>query len=227
MSTHLLPRPSEEFPSGRLRYVEQFGSTLAMNAFLKVMVALEALLCLGLLALTFKAQERLGNVKPLVVRIDPMGRAEPLRYDTARYEPQDREVRYFLTQFVQQHYSRRRATVRELYARSLYFLDGRLADVLMEANKKGKVLETFLAGDGEEIDINVVNVAIEELRAPPYKASVDFEKVYFGPDRTEIRREKYSAHFEFVIKDRVSNAMIPINPLGITITYFRQDQAFQ
>ena len=30
----------------------------------------------------------------------------------------------------------------------------------------------------------------------------------------------------FVIKDQVDNARIPINPLGLTITYFREDQAF-
>ena len=46
-------------------------------------------------------------------------------------------------------------------------------------------------------------------------------------DATELKREKYTAHFVFVVKDGVPNAMIPINPLGLTITYFREDQAFQ
>jgi hypothetical protein len=31
----------------------------------------------------------------------------------------------------------------------------------------------------------------------------------------------------FTIKDRVPNAWIPENPLGITISYFREDQAFE
>jgi hypothetical protein len=30
-----------------------------------------------------------------------------------------------------------------------------------------------------------------------------------------------------VVKDHVPNALIPVNPLGLTITYFREDQAFQ
>jgi len=51
--------------------------------------------------------------------------------------------------------------------------------------------------------------------------------VYYALGHTEIRREKYVASFVFVIKERVSNAMIPANPLGLTITYFREDQAFQ
>lgn len=29
-----------------------------------------------------------------------------------------------------------------------------------------------------------------------------------------------------VLQDQVDNAGIPINPLGLTITYFREDQAF-
>ena len=31
----------------------------------------------------------------------------------------------------------------------------------------------------------------------------------------------------FVLKDQIPNAMVPVNPLGLTITYFRVDQAFQ
>jgi hypothetical protein len=111
---------------------------------------------------------------------------------------------------------------------SLYFLDGRLADAAIEANRKTKTIETFLAGEGEEIEIAVKNVAIDDLREPPYRATVDFEKVYYTQhDHLEIRRERYVAHFVFVVKERVPNAMIPINPLGLTITYFREDQAFQ
>ena len=66
--------------------------------------------------------------------------------------------------FVQRHYSRVRATVRENYARSLYYLDGRLADATIEENKKNKTIETFLASRGDEIEVNVKNVAIEDLR---------------------------------------------------------------
>ena len=92
----------------------------------------------------------------------------------------------------------------------------------------GALQDKFLAGRSEEIEINVKNVSIEDLRAPPYHATVDFEKVYYSPhDRQEVRREKYTGNFVFVVKEQVSNAMIPVNPLGFTITYFRDDQAFQ
>jgi type IV secretion system protein VirB5 len=121
-----------------------------------------------------------------------------------------------------------RATVRDNYALSLYYLDGRLADALIEANKKNKTIETFLAGSGDEIEVSVKNVSIEDLRSPPYHATVDFEKTYYtAADHVPARREKYVANFVFGVKDQVPNAMIPVNPLGLTITYFREDQAFQ
>ena len=74
--------------------------------------------------------------------------------------------------------------------------------------------------------MKVTNVSIEDLRKPPYHATVEFEKVYFGLDHQESQREKYVANFLFIVRDRVPNNLIPVNPLGLTITYFREDQAF-
>ena len=62
-----------------------------------------------------------------VIRINEVGRAEAVSYADLDYRPQEAEIKYFLIQFVEQHYSRMPATVRENYARSLYFLDGKLA----------------------------------------------------------------------------------------------------
>ena len=71
------------------------------------------------------------------------------------------------------------------------------------------------------------NVTLDDLRQPPYRATVAFDKVYLAPaTRAELKRETFVAHVVFVLKDQVDNARIPINPLGLTITYFRDDQAF-
>ena len=120
-----------------------------------------------------------------------------------------------------------RATVRQQYAESLYFLDGRLADATIEANKKTGTIERFLTGSTEEIEVRVKNVTLEDLRQPPYRATVDFDKVYLSvATRAELRRETVVAHLVFVVNTQVDNARIPVNPLGLTITYFRDDQAF-
>lgn len=226
--TQLTPPPDEELAAARGQFVELYGTPLIVNRNLRIALLSLSAVCLGLVLLNLKTLQAFHDFKPLVIRINDIGRPEAVAYDSLTYQPRDAEIRYFLKEFVTEHYSRRRATVRENYARSLYFLEGRLADVTIEANKKGKTIQTFLAGEGPEIEVAVKNVSIEDLRTPPYKAAVDFEKTYYiYGDATVLKRETYTAHFVFIIKDRVPNSMIPVNPLGLTITYFREDQAFQ
>ncbi len=223
-----LPRPEKDLNSAKRHFVELYGSAIVTGNYLKIAVLCLAAACLGLLVLNLKTYQTFSRFKPLVIRINDVGRAEAVHYDSLEYQPRDAEIRYFLMDFVTKHYSRMRATARENFARSLYFLDGRLADATIEAHKKNKTIETFLAGQGQEIEVTVKNVSIEDMRTSPFRATVDFEKVYYNPgDSIEIKREKYAAHFVFVVKERVTNAMIPVNPLGLTITYFREDQAFE
>jgi type IV secretory pathway TrbF-like protein len=224
-----LMQPSDaDLRAARRQFIELYGTPLTAANYLRIGLACVSLVCLGLLVLNVKTFQTFHNFKPLVIRINDVGRAEAVAYDSLTYQPHDAEVRYFLIEFVTKHYSRMRATVRENFARSLYFLDGRLADAVIEANKKNRVIEDFLTGDGPQMDVAVKNVSIEDMRTPPYKATVDFDRVYYNSgDGAEMKREKYTSHIVFVVKDRVPNAMIPVNPLGLTITYFREDQAFQ
>jgi type IV secretion system protein VirB5 len=226
--TNLMPPPDADLAAARRQFVEIYGTPLVAARYLRISLACVSLVCLGLLILNVKTFQAFHNFKPLVIRINDVGRAEAVSYDSLTYQPHDAEVRYFLIEFVTKHYSRMRATVRENFARSLYFLDGRLADATIEANKKNRTIEDFLGGDGPQIDVVVKNVAIEDMRMPPYKSTVDFERISYNyADGAEMKREKYTAHIVFVVKDRVPNAMIPVNPLGLTISYFREDQAFQ
>ena len=223
-----LPPQSPDFAAARRQYLELYASHAVVNAHLRaalLSVSLVALLLGGLTGWTYWTSR---HVQPLVIRIDQLGRAEAINYGSLDYQPQAAEIKYFLVQFVQQFYGRMRATVRENYPHSLYFLDSRLAESIMESNKKTGVLENFLNAPREEIDVQVTNVTIEDLRQSPIKAAVEFVKVYYSPsDHRELRRERYTASVIFVIKQPVANALIPVNPLGLTITYFRDDQAFQ
>jgi type IV secretion system protein VirB5 len=222
-----VPPPKDLNAATRL-YLEQYGGTLVMNNYLRIALVLIALCCGGLVVLNFRALQTVRNFKPLVIRINEIGRAEALGYDATNYTPRDSELKYFLIQFTTKYYGRARATIRDDWTRAMYYLDARLAGGLMNAERKNKVIETFLSGKGEEVEINVTRVAIQDLRASPYKATVDFEKVFLTPqDHAELRRERYTASFVFVLQEHVSNTLIPYNPLGITITYFHEDQACQ
>lgn len=226
--TPALPPPMPDFTAARRQYLELYASHLVVNAHLRVAVLCLSLISLGLAGLEGWTYWLYHHVQPLVIRIDQLGRAEAINYGSLNYQPQAAEIKYFLIEFVQQFYGRMRTTVRESYPKSLYFLDGRLAASIIDADKKNKAIETFLTSPREEIDIEVSSVAIEDLRQSPVKAAVEFEKVYYSPgDHRELRRERYTASFVFLIRQPVANALIPVNPLGLTITYFREDQAFQ
>ena len=224
----LAPLPQDELPWSGRHYVEQIASAMVSNLYLKICVLCLTVVVLALLFVNVRLYQTLHHLKPLIVRIDDVGRAEAVTYDSFNYQPREAEIRYFLMDFVQRHYSRDRATVQENYTRSLYYLDGKLADGIIEENKKAKTLESFLSGREDEIEVHVSNVAIEDLRKQPYRASVDFEKLYYtSADHVITRRERYVGHFVFSVMDKVPNNFIPVNPLGLTITYFREDQAFQ
>lgn len=202
--SNLMPPPDQEFAAARRQFVELYGTPLAINSYLRIALFCVSVVCIGLLVLNIKTFQTFHNFKPLVIRINDIGRTEAVTYDSLTYQPRDAEVRYFLMEFVTKHYSRRRAIVRENFARSLYFLDGRLADATIEAGKKNKTIESFLTGEGPEVEVVVKNVSIEDMRTAPYKATVDFERVYYNyADATELKREKYTAHFVFIVRDGV------------------------
>ncbi len=212
------------------QYVELFGSALVMNTYLKIALLCVSVIAVGLLALNFRTQAKYEHVKPLVIRIDDIGRAQAVQYDDLTYKPQGQapELKYFLTQFVAKHFARMRATVKEQYGESLFFLDAPLADATIAQNQRDRTIETFLAGTGDEVEVHVKNVTLDELTTPPYKASVEFEKVLSNVgNRQERTRDTFVAQITFVLRDQVPNAMVLVNPLGLTITYVRVDQAFK
>ena len=215
--------------NAKRQFVELYGSALVMNTYLRLALLLVSLVALGLLALNYRTQAAAADIKPLVVRIDQVGRAEAVQYDASGYTPQAPELRYFLTQFVVKHFSRIRATVQREYPDSLFFLDQALADATIAQNEQSRTMETFVTNpSAEEVDIVVQNVSLSELTKPPYKASVTFRKVFYTPGtRVERGQETDVAQVDFVMRTHVPNEFVRVNPLGMQITYFRVDQAFE
>jgi type IV secretion system protein VirB5 len=176
----------------------------------------------------FQLQQQLIQLRNLI-RIDDLGRAEAINYHNLEYKPQDAEAKYFLSQFCVLYYRKNRYTIQNDFSKALYFLDGKLADGILDAYRKDDIIKKFLTNtSAPEIDVEVKKVALEDLTSPPYKARVDFYMVYYSAaDHTELKRDLYTANFVFVFKTKVPNELIPINPLGLAITYFREDEAFK
>jgi type IV secretory pathway TrbF-like protein len=223
------PRMSAPLPpieQAVLEEYEYYGSTLTTNTALKAIVLLLA----GVIALLGFALLRATNaalhVRPLVIRVNEVGRADALAYQDFTYKPQAPEIRYFLTQFTVDYYSRNHKTVAQRYVEALYFLVRPLFSAIDARDRRSQWLPKFLASADDDTDVVVNNVIIEELRNEPYRARVEFTKIFSNTAGTEIRRETWAAEFVFRINRDIPNDLILHNPLGLAITYFREDQAF-
>ena len=217
------------FHDAKRLYLEQYGDPMVTNTYLKIALTLVSVVAVGLLVLDLKTIKTFEDFRPLVIRIDDLGRAEAINYHNLEYKPQDAEAKYFLSQFCGLYYRRNRYTIQDDFSKSLYFLDGKLADGILDAYRKGDIVRKFLTNaSAPETDVEVKKVALEEMQTPPFRARVDFFLVYYSPaDHSELKRDLYTANFVFLFKSRVPNELIPINPLGLTITYFREDEAFK
>jgi type IV secretion system protein VirB5 len=217
------------FDNAKRLYLEQYGDPMVTNTYLKIALVLVSLVAVGLGLIDLRTIRTFQNFRPLVIRIDDLGRAEAINYHNFEYKPQDAEAKYFLSQFSTLYYRKNRYTIQDDFSKALYFLDGKLADGILDAYRKDDIIKKFITNTAApEIDIEVKKVSLEEMQTPPYRARVDFYMVYYSPaDHSEIKRDLYTANFVFVFKSQVPNELIPINPLGLTITYFREDQAFK
>ncbi len=220
--------PSDRLTAAAAQYLEQYGSPIVTNSYLRIALAALSLVCLGTLALAFHTQKMVQNFKPLVIRIDDIGRAQAVGYDSFAYHPQAAEARYFLAEWVRLFYGRNRYTVQDDFSHSLFFLNSDLAATWMDSYRKGKIIEDFLA-DGTQpgIDIDVQQISLQDLRTEPYRATIDFDELaYNQTDHTVLTHARYTANVVYVFRQDVPASMVPVNPLGLTITYFHMDKAF-
>jgi type IV secretory pathway TrbF-like protein len=217
------------FHDAKRLYLEQYGDPMVTNTYLKIALVFVSLVALGLALVDLKTVRTFENFRPLVIRIDDLGRAEAINYHNLEYKPQDAEAKYFLSQFCALFYRRNRYTIQDDFSKSLYFLDGKLANGILDAYRKNYLIKKFITNtSAAEIDVEVKKVAFEEMQNPPFRARVDFYMVYYSPaDHSEMKRDLYTANFVFVFRTQVPNELIPINPLGLSITYFREDEAFK
>src|SRR5947209_13866477 len=101
------------FNAARQLSAEQFGDAIVTNTYLKSALLVMALVAGGLIYTNIKTVRMFQNFKPLVIRINDIGRAEAVRYDRLGYKPQDAEIKYFLSDFCRMYRSEERRVGKE------------------------------------------------------------------------------------------------------------------
>jgi type IV secretory pathway TrbF-like protein len=219
--------PAEEKIAGQYLEIET-GLRIAERYWrLGFLALLGVIVVLLVERITF--DRRIADLKPIVVQVDSNGRATAAPYSSLAYTPGEREAKFFLGRFVKLHYSRIRATIADDFKEKLFFLEQTHADAISEDNRRNKTVENFLMGTDDQTDIHIRQIVIEDITHKPFKATVEFDKIYsaandlFGKEK---KRERFTAIFRFTILDQVPNEYILVNPLGFSITDFHESQGF-
>ncbi len=171
---------------------------------------------------------RLSNVqapKPIVIRVDDVGRAEALAYEAveAAADPNDPATKYFLNQFISDFYSRRTATARAAFPRALRFLNSQLSQqAFAEHGDSLALLATGSVPHQRQVESLILRVLPSP--EPPYQATADFDLVFTSPGLRSTR-ERWTASIHFTFLDAVPPSLLPVNPLGLIITYLEADRA--
>src|SRR5271169_823173 len=154
------------FHDAKRLYLESCGDPMVTNTYLKIALALLSMVCVALALIDLRTIRTFQNFRPLVIRIDDLGRAEAINYHNFEYKPQDAEAKYFLSQFCTLYYRHNRYTIQNDFSKSLYFVDGKLADGILDAYKKDQIIKQFITNtSAPEIDIDVKKVALEDMQA--------------------------------------------------------------
>lgn len=210
------------------KFLELYAEPIVTNTYLKVALLVLSIVSLASIALLYRAQTAALRLKPLVISISDIGRGQVMNYDDFAKIPVDRVSKYYLAQWTELYYGRNHATLQRDFSQSLDFFSGPLQTATLQLVNQQKTLQTFLLDpSAPNVDVEIDAVILEDTRQSPYRAQIEFQKVFRSPgDGTEQRRERWTANVIYSFRDAVPNAMLLTNPLGLVISYVHEDQAF-
>ena len=206
-------------------FADIWGETVHSNRHLRIISGALAVLVLFLTISVFRLST-IEPPRPIVVRVDEVGRAEAVAYSAieAQADPRDPTTKYFLNRFLHDYYGRRTATVGEYWPRSLRFLSISLANAAFSANSNSIAL--MAAGiTTEELRVEDVALRIQANPVEPHGAVADFVIVRTVNER-EVGRDPWTVSMQFIFMPVIPPDLVVFNPMGIQVTYLEADEAF-
>ena len=210
------------------KFLELYAEPVVTNTYFKVAILVLSVVTLGCLALLYRAETAALRLKPLIISITDAGRGQVMNYADFSKVPVERVSKYYLARWAQLYYGRNHATLQRDFADSLNFFSNDLQGATLARVTKAKTLQTFLLDpSAPNVDIEIKAVVLDDTRQAPYRAHIEFEKVFYTlGDEQEQSRERWTANVVYGFRDEVPNAMLLTNPLGLVISYIHEDQAF-
>ena len=213
-----------EIKDAGAEYAEIWGEAIHANRHLRMISGGLAIGVLLLIVVVIRIVS-VDPPRPIVVRVDEVGRAEAVSYEAmeAQADPLDPTTKYFLNPFIYDFYSRRRATVAENWSRSLRFLSTELANASFRAESQNVAL-LAAGGARDELQVSRVILRIQPNPQQPHSATADFDLVRMEMAR-EVSRERWTLSLQFLFLEEIPPDLIVSNPMGIIINYLQGDRA--
>ena len=182
----------------------------------------------GGLLLLLVAVVRLSGVdapRPIVIRVDEVGRAEALAYEAGRgaggssgshHEVLPQSV---LDRLLLQADGHGAVGV----VRALRFLTVDLANAAFRTESES-VASVAAGVTVEELQVEGVVLRIQPQPEPPHGAAADFDLVTIVRGE-ELSRERWTASLQFTFLEAVPADLLPTNPMGLLVTFLQSDRA--
>lgn len=224
-----LPRVDPNYEAARRKTVTPEALALIHNSYLRLALLIEAAVIVVLgFALTRVVFE--DHHRPVPIRyITDTGRVEIGHAEmVSNFHPRDREVKYYMSRFIEGFFARERATLRKGYIESLSFLDQKHATALINAENRDHWIENFLNGNDPETTISIRSIVPQQLNESPYRVVVEFDKNFEADGQTMKTETWYTTVTFFADFSLVQDGtrLARINPLGFFITNIQQDKTF-
>ena len=241
MSTHTAPVEDALTPEQALLADEigneVYASHYAERKAYRLILGCGMVLLCGSMCLNFFLAHR--PVVNRYIRIDEMGRAQAIQYSDLDYTPREGEVRTYLTDWANYRYTINRDTIATKYPLNYYFLSQSLASQLMAEDNRNHLVSQVIAGQIEQSDVEVKDVTITSMSVEKIQganiargtALVAIDKVYSPDHSHQPRTEHWMLSVTYYLNPaqvsqqaQIFPQFETINPLGLTITQFHQNE---
>jgi len=216
---------------------EVYASHYAERKAYRFVIGCGTVLLCGSMWLNFSLAHR-----PMVnryIRIDEMGRAQAIQYSDLNYTPREGEVRTYLTDWANYRYTINRDTIAKKYPLNYYFLSQSLASQLMAEDNRNHLVSQVMAGQMEQSDVEVRDVTITSMSVQKIQdgnvargtALVAIDRIYSPDHSRQPRTEHWMLSVTYYLNPaqvsdqaKVFPQFETINPLGLTITQFHENE---
>ena len=204
-------------------FVEIWGEHMHAARHLRMLTGALALVVVLLLVVLVRVSWA-PPPKPIVVRVDEVGRAEAVAYAAmeAQADPRDPTTGYFLHRFIVDHYGRRRGSVQEYWTRSLRFLTPPIANEAF-ASQSEEIALVAAGLAAEELSVENVQVRILPQPSEPHRAEATFDLLRQRAGQ-DAGRESWAVSMQFRFLTEIPAELVVWNPMGIVISFLQGDR---